>query len=873
MNGTSFVDITDPTNPVEVAYFSGVNSSWRDMKAFGDYAYVGSEGNNTGIRVFDLSDPLNPVLVQTYTGGISTSHNVALNEDLGHLYVVGANNGTRILDVATDGANPVEIGDWQVRYVHDAYITNNTAYFSEINNGLQEILDASDLNNLQQLKIWSTPLNFTHNVWANEDETICVTTDEQTSSPVAVYDISDLSAPGDPPLMSAFQPDITTIPHNAYFDDEVNTRVAVSHYGIGLQYFDVTDPANPVTLGTYDTYPSGNTGFNGAWGCYPYDPRGYILISDIQTGLYVFEYEPTGGVLTGSVTDGGNGTPVENARVVVLADGQETFTNDAGGFGLYAPEGPIQLRVSAPGFSTALISGEDMLLDGSVQVDAQLTRLPTGPIDGIVRRADNQDPIAGATVEIPALNIALTTAADGSFSLGDVAVGGYVLTASAFGFSPEETRIVQTTGGNAGIVLELDVAFLADDSETDQGWTFGVAGDNANSGIWERGDPIGKSGGNVQPENDATPDPGVQCFITGNTGGGNDTDDVDGGVTTLLSPSFSLAGVDAAQIEFARYVSTDGGFFGGGGTFRAQVSDNNGSSWTPLEQISDDENDWTRVSFDLGSFTSFTNTMQIRFQAQSTGSSNFSVLEAAVDDIQITRACTPRFNDNATDGDADNLVDACDLCPADPDNDIDGDGLCGNVDNSPFDANADQIDTDLDEIGDASDNCEFDANPAQRDLDGDGIGDACDDDIDGDALLNGTDTDADNDGIDNPSDHCPTVPTAAQQDEDLDNIGNACDDDDALVQGLIVDGNQIRWEPEVDADSYNVYRGDLGTPALLPLANCFANGLTTRYVNDLDIPTRGDGFFYLVSRDAGGTEGSLGDQSNGALRVVNNACP
>jgi len=34
-----------------------------------------------------------------------------------------------------------------------------------------------------------------------------------------------------------------------------------------------------------------------------------------------------------------------------------------------------------------------------------------------------------------------------------------------------------------------------------------------------------------------------------------------------------------------------------------------------------------------------------------------------------------------TDADGDGQVDGCDACPNDADNDIDGDGVCGDVDN------------------------------------------------------------------------------------------------------------------------------------------------------------------------------------------------
>ena len=70
---------------------------------------------------------------------------------------------------------------------------------------------------------------------------------------------------------------------------------------------------------------------------------------------------------------------------------------------------------------------------------------------------------------------------------------------------------------------------------------------------------------------------------------------------------------------------------------------------------------------------------------------------------------------SGVDSDSDGIPDNCDSCPNDPDNDIDGDLICGDIDNCPTVANPLQEDANNDGIGDAcccsgtTGNVDFDA--------------------------------------------------------------------------------------------------------------------------------------------------------------------
>jgi hypothetical protein len=68
--------------------------------------------------------------------------------------------------------------------------------------------------------------------------------------------------------------------------------VYISYYQDGLQVFDISNPNNPIRIAYYDTYIPENTGgYAGAWGVYSFLPSGRILISDVQSGLFVVNME------------------------------------------------------------------------------------------------------------------------------------------------------------------------------------------------------------------------------------------------------------------------------------------------------------------------------------------------------------------------------------------------------------------------------------------------------------------------------------------------------------------------------------------------------------------------------------------------------
>lgn len=181
----------------------------------------------------------------------------------------------------------------------------------------------------------------------------------------------------------------------------------------------------------------------------------------------------------------------------------------------------------------------------------------------------------------------------------------------------------------------FEVAMM-DDLETDQGWTIGSPDDDATQGIWERVDPVGKTSvtwGATQPEDDVT-EGGTHCFVTDGRGGAWSSYDVDGGVTSVVSPTFDWA--ERTGVASISWYSFYFDYQPIDDTLRCAVSNDDGATWTDIfKQNGPEYNEWTYHKVYLTSDElEFTNKMKFRFQMEDINSFT-TCAEAAVDEIEI----------------------------------------------------------------------------------------------------------------------------------------------------------------------------------------------------------------------------------------------
>ena len=322
-NGTSFVDISDPENPIYVGRLAThtSNSTWRDIKVYNDYAFIVSEASGHGMQVFDLTQ------LRTYSGspitfsnsahynGFGNAHNIFINEDTGFAYAIGTGTcgpgGLHIVDISnpTLPAKSACISDpntgrSNTGYVHDVqcvvYNGPDTAYIGkEICFGSNEtkvwITDVStktdDSSGAKTIGLGSYDDYYTHQGWLTEDHKYFIVNDELdelngglSNTRTLIWNVEDLSSPT---LQSSYTGPTPSIDHNNYI---IGDYVYMSHYTSGLRILNISDINNPSEEGFFDVYPSNNnSSFDGTWSNYPYFDSGTIVVTGIDEGLYILD--------------------------------------------------------------------------------------------------------------------------------------------------------------------------------------------------------------------------------------------------------------------------------------------------------------------------------------------------------------------------------------------------------------------------------------------------------------------------------------------------------------------------------------------------------------------------------------------------------
>ena len=337
-NGTTFIDITDSTSPIYLGKLptATVDSSWRDMKVYNDHVYIVSEAGDHGLQVFNLANlrgiDSEQVFSANYTDkSFGQAHNIAINEDSGYAYIAGARTkGIYALNLSNPLAPKLELEGSQFGYSHDAQIVNYKGpdqdhFGKEIYIGSNENkVDIVDVTDKSEPKLISTFLydhQYTHQAWLTDDHKYALLGDEldevdsnyelkaDAKTRTVIIDLSDLDKPS---LHHDYEAETKAIDHNGYVK---GTEFFLASYTAGLRVLDILniDQKSISETGFFNTFinhndsglpnsttvksqdPDGDhsgkkgnsSAFNGAWSVYPFFKSENIIISDINSGLYI----------------------------------------------------------------------------------------------------------------------------------------------------------------------------------------------------------------------------------------------------------------------------------------------------------------------------------------------------------------------------------------------------------------------------------------------------------------------------------------------------------------------------------------------------------------------------------------------------------
>ena len=184
--------------------------------------------------------------------------------------------------------------------------------------------------------------------------------------------------------------------------------------------------------------------------------------------------------------------------------------------------------------------------------------------------------------------------------------------------------------------FQVDQSFV-EEMEFDTTWRVGSAEEEtASSGNWERADPeaTAYSGQPLQPEDDHTA-AGTDCWVTGAAAGAYvGANDVDGGRTVVYSPRFDLQGAADVMIGYWRYFTDDQAQGPQDGLWLVEITNDDGASWSDVENTSDGNPAWVEVGFALADYFAVPGIVQMRFTAGD--ETPTAITEALLDDFTLS---------------------------------------------------------------------------------------------------------------------------------------------------------------------------------------------------------------------------------------------
>jgi len=219
------------------------------------------------------------------------------------------------------------------------------------------------------------------------------------------------------------------------------------------------------------------------------------------------------------------------------------------------------------------------------------------------------------------------------------------------GITPQEANVMPIKDANLPYFIMIGYE-LVDEEDFDFSigfWQTSDPSDNATTGMWDIGAPLGSYdnpsnlSGMVQTDAQHTPN-GYACAFTENASSINDgigANDVDDGHTTLFSPTYNLSSYTDPAFSYWRWYTNNpsSGANPGADWWQVLITDD-GVNWHYVENTKSADLSWRKCAFRIKDYVNLTSSVQLKFIASDSirpGQylDGGSLIEAAVDDLYL----------------------------------------------------------------------------------------------------------------------------------------------------------------------------------------------------------------------------------------------
>lgn len=341
VGGLVVLEISRPRSAVLAGSYDTSGGAW-DVVLAGDHAYVADGGG--GVQVIDITEPSAPFRA----GGYNTSgfaYGVAV--DGNYAFVADQIPGVRVIDVSNP-ALPTPVGSYDTPgRARELTIAGDYAYVADEDSGLQ-VIDISDPAAPTYVSSYDTSPFSALSVAQHGDYMFVVNSVVDVSNPAmptlagtffggtnydfvshgdfmfvanGAFSVLDITDPANPTSLGGY-----STPGTALQIAPVGDRAFVADVTGGLQVMDITDPANPALVESYPTPGQANgVAVDGD----------YAFIADGTSGLHavqVFQREFETGSEVGQslAVDGANDT-ILRARLATTQQDTVTWALSADG--------------------------------------------------------------------------------------------------------------------------------------------------------------------------------------------------------------------------------------------------------------------------------------------------------------------------------------------------------------------------------------------------------------------------------------------------------------------------------------------------------------------------------------------------------------